>query len=178
MKRYLTFLAIVFAIGGLAQALCRHIIKAGGEKMFYEYDGNQFVIGNKFFQGVHCGKIFKTVLEEESKVIDTLGVNVLNDAAETGNPMIWFGPRLGWSYAAWGIKSPKGPLFWEPGTAFAAKDRERLFAKFMDQRYNVLVLFKGCELGGYSDAEQRAIEQAYNIDGKSFQTLIILTRKK
>jgi hypothetical protein len=119
-NRYLTWVCVVLAAGGIAQGIGRDRIKAIGMPLFFEYDDSKHVLDSGFFQGLHCGDVFFEVNRELLEV-------VRRESSST----LWFGPRIQWAYAAYGKPSPRGqPIWWHPGVSFALADEDTYFNRF------------------------------------------------
>jgi hypothetical protein len=187
LNRYLAWVCVVLTASGIAQGACREHVKTAGYPLFFEYDGDKYVEDEGyydgwgyhplpqqpgaehqgFFKGVHCGRIFHELLQEEE--------TVLRQAPPSS--AIWFGPRLQWGYAAFNKPSPRNqPVWWEPGLSFPAVEEGVYFDRFLASRFNVLILFKN-DLSHYSEDEKQRIMAQYDVD-QSMQVLTILRLKK
>ncbi|MDX1948712.1 MAG: hypothetical protein SFU86_25210 [Pirellulaceae bacterium] len=104
--------SLAFVFAGTAQLLLiagfitvnRTRIHDIGAYKFWEPGATQSIQDPVFFRGVAGGPILRTVL---SQVNDVLRVT------DDKNTTIYFGPRMDFGYAAYGIEPPRGlPLWW------------------------------------------------------------------
>jgi len=165
-NRYLTWVCVVLAAGGVAQGIGRDRIKAIGMPLFFEYNDTRHTLSGGFFQGLHCGDVFDELIREITAVLH-----------QEESSSIWFGPRMQWSYAAFNKPSPHNqPAWWHPGVAFAKADEELYFNRFLASRFDVLILFKN-DVAYFSQDEVRRMTEQYNVD-QSLPLLTILRLKK
>jgi hypothetical protein len=159
-QQYVTGLCMVLAAAGIAQGICRERVKTAGVNLFFQYDGNKYILKDGLFAGTHCGDLFTEILREESLLLKT----------NTGS--IWFGPVLKWGYAAFNMEPPKSqPIAWNPDVFGGEGKRSLYFEQFMDSRFETLIFFKDMP-EGYTQEELRRIGEAYVVD-ESFHTLTV-----
>jgi len=165
-NRYLSWVCVVLAAGGIAQGMGRDRIKAIGMPLFFEYDDSKHVLDSGFFQGLHCGDVFFEVNRELFEVL-----------RRESSSTLWFGPRIQWAYAAYGKPSPRQqPIWWHPGVAFAAADEETYFNRLVESRTEVLIFLKN-DVAYYTQDKVQRLTQAYTVD-QSFPMLTILRLRK
>jgi hypothetical protein len=164
-SRYLTWVCVILAAGGIAQGLARDRIKVIGMQLFFEFDDSKHVMESGFFQGVHCGDVFYEVNLELAELL-----------RRESSSTLCFGPRLQWAYAAYDKSSPRGqPIWWHPGVSFATGEQDVYFDRFLESRA-VFVLIKNDVLWSpsyYTEQQARQLAQRYSVD-QSFPLLTIL----
>jgi hypothetical protein len=164
---FVLMLCCAFLSCGAAYAVCRKSVEESGIPLFFEYNGYTHTIPDGFFKDLKCGNVMAGVFDESARVLASL--------KPWQKP--WFGPRMKWGYAWAGIPSPIGgdmPM-WEPGTTFARSEEKDRFDKFMNARFDVLILFKN-DLTYYTPEEIGRITGAYDIDN-SGSTITVLRLK-
>lgn len=164
-NRYLALVCVVLGGVALAQGTARDRIQSIGPVQFFEWDDSRHIIRDGFFKGVHCGDVFDEMLKEVTAV-----------ANRNPSSTFWFGPRMQWGYAAFDKPSPlHEPVIWDPDTMFDNSHREIYFNNFLQNRLQILILFKN-DLTHYTQEEVQRISQLYNVD-QSFPALTVLRLK-
>ncbi|GEM_PF-1440948 len=118
-----------------------------------------------FFAGMQGSRRFQRMLDE------------LRQALRENNGTIYFGPRMEFAYAMFGLPSPRGlPIWWDPGTSFPASQEGVYENVWFDSRFQTLILSKR-DTTYYSWRFLKRWESLY-IEDKRFPELTILRRKK
>jgi len=163
-SRYLAFICVTLGFVGLAQGMARDRIQSIGPIQFFEWNDSQF-ISDGFFKGVHCGNVLQEVVKEVTDVVH-----------REPSATVWFGPRMQWGYAAYDKPSPlHEPVIWDPQTMFNNAQRAVYFNNFLQNRRQLLILFKN-DLTHYEQDEVQQIAQLYNVD-QSYPLLTVLRLK-
>jgi hypothetical protein len=126
---YLTCLCAVLACLGLSEALSRHRAKANYD--FFEFTEVSEPYPVPFFQGLHTGPIFHSVVDHIAAMCATQDMT-----------HAFFANRLQWAYAAFHLQSPKNqPIWWHPGVSFSAADQSLYMKDWLSRGFNpVLVM--------------------------------------
>lgn len=167
-EHYLSYVCIGLAVFAVQWGARRDRVRSDCPYKFHEpYDaGDRHVVGDGFFQGLHCGDIFAETYNEVAAV---LAQNPTNTVA--------FGPRMGWCYAAFNKPSPKGlPIYWEPGTAFPTADTDKLFHHLLESKFDLFILIKD-DTTYYTQDQVNSILSMYDVDD-SRRILTVLKLKK
>jgi hypothetical protein len=89
---------------------------------------------------------------------------------------IFFGPRLEFAYAVFGLPAPKGlPIWWDPGTAFAGEDEPALIETWRQRSFQTVILLAG-DTTYYSPLFQKLIHATYQRDDR-WGVITVLHRK-
>jgi hypothetical protein len=152
----------------LGQGITRQRVKVIGPYMFYEDQLASGAFPDGFFKGLRSGEIFAAMNKELSHLI-----------RQQPNASIAFGPRLQWAYAAFNKPSPANqPIWWHPGVSFAASDEQLYISRFMESRFDLIVIGRGNGPTVYmSEDFIRELLQHYTPD-QSYSTLIVLRHRK
>jgi hypothetical protein len=164
-NRYFALACVVLGAAGLAQGMARDRVQSIGPVQFFEWDGSRHTIADGFFKEVRCGDVFEEVLKEEAEVL-----------RREPSSSVWFGPRMQWGYAAFAKPSPlHEPVQWDHAM-FDQSHEEFYFNNLLQNRRQVLILFKN-DLSGYTQDEVQRLLQQYDVD-QSFPLLTLLRLKK
>jgi len=129
--RYVKLLTVVLVAIGLTQGITRDRVKAIGPGAFFESQLVPEPIHNPFFRGLRTGRIFQSVL---AQVGQTVG--------RYPGAHVYFGPRMQWGYAAFGLPSPVGqPIWWHPGVSLASSDVGFYLDRWSAAEFDVLVFW-------------------------------------
>jgi hypothetical protein len=131
-RRY--YLIMGFLIMGIAcaQAITRHRVEAIGPGLFFEYRLSKRCPSPEFFKGLHTGDTFPEVCSEVSSVL--VGAD---------RSSVYFGPRMQWAYAAFGLNPPTNqPPWWDPGVTFPKSMENTYISAWASQKFDTLVFFK------------------------------------
>jgi hypothetical protein len=113
-----------------AQAIMRHRVALIGP--FFELRLSDRAPLPPFFKGLHTGDIFSEICSEVDAVLSRFG-----------RSSVYFGPRMQWAYAAYGLTPPLNqPSWWHPGVSFP-KGMESAYIKgWASRKFDTVVLFK------------------------------------
>ncbi len=106
------FAAIVFS--DLYMGAVRYRVFSTGPHMYFEWNDSNQSPGVPFFRNLKASTRFNNVVDQVGETLKT-------------NPQpVFFGPRMEFAYAAFGLPSPRHiPLFWTPGDFLREKERAR-----------------------------------------------------
>ena len=135
------------ALFGLSCILIALGVEAGASRIRVELIGSglffeppetiQKLNANSFFRDLYAGPRLRRVLEEIQEATEK--ENRENDPA----PRIFFGPRINFGYAAFGISPPKGlPVFWHPGVSYSLKKEPEIVNSFHEDKFDLCVFLK------------------------------------
>ena len=132
-QRYLVALTILLMGVATAQAVVRSRVEAIGPGVFFEHE---LVAGHpspEFFAGLKTGRNFQAVCTEVETAL-----------RQTKDSSVYFGPRMQWAYAAFGIEPPRHqPSWWHPGVAFSQAEEGAYIAQWDTNRFGTLMFLKG-----------------------------------
>lgn len=131
-KGYFSAFACVLIGIACAQAVMRYRVKLIGPGAFFENRLSDRASSPPFFKGLRTGNIFSEVCSEVDVVL-----------ARFGRSSVYFGPRMQWAYAAFGVTPPLNqPSWWHPGVSFP-KEMESYYIKaWASREFDTVVLFK------------------------------------
>jgi hypothetical protein len=161
--RGLVALAAALVFVGVGLGLSRQRVKAIGYDAFFQYAPLQQVPANEFFDGVRASpRLISAVIEIRS----ALG------AGGATPEKVFFGPRMQWGYAAFGLRSPQGePVWWHPGVSFPSDAEPYFVSEWIKARHDLLVFLKND--GTYLSPEFiQALSERYVADN-SYPTLTV-----
>jgi len=122
-------------------------------------------IETPFFRNLEASERFKIVLDQ------------IRDEVKRRPGSIFFGPRLEFAYAAFHIASPQHvPVWWHPGTSFAAKDEPALIQIWESHQFDTLIFLKD-DFTYYSTRFLAVINDHYARDDH-FSELTIMRAKR
>ena len=117
-----------------------------------------------FFKDLIASETFADVLQQ------------IGEAVENEREGVFFGPRMEFAYAAFGLPSPKHlPPWWDPGTSFAWRKEGTLVHIWVAQRFRTLIFLKD-DFTDYSPLFQKVINERYMRDDH-FSELTIMRAK-
>jgi len=159
---------LICILVGLAsgQALTRDRVKAIGPGAFFESQTVDSSGLPEFFSGLSAGQNLNVVASEVQRLV-----------AEHGNVPIYFGPRMQWAYAAFGIDSPKGqPSWWHPGVSFDVRKEAFYESSLVETGFPIMVFLRD-DFTYMSPNLLGRLSESYGVD-PSFSTLTVLRRKR
>jgi len=159
-------LAALLAGTGFGEALVRDRVRAIGPGAFFDFVTNQVAVSRGFFDGLHGSPVFVEVLKELAEALPP-----------EKDKKIWFGPRMQWAYAAFGISPPlRQPSWWHPGVSYSPGEQPQLLKEWFNHRFEVLI-FLGSD-GTYLPDEMLAnIKTGFTYAGND-KFLTILKRRR
>jgi len=161
-------IVLVCFLVGLAsgQALTRDRVKAIGPGAFFESQTVDSSGLPEFFSGLRAGQNLHVVASEVQRV-----------AEERKNAPVYFGPRMQWAYAAFGINSPKRqPVWWHPGVSFDAEKEASYESMLVEEGFPIMVFLRD-DFTYMSARLLGRLSENYGVD-TSFSTLTVLRRQK
>jgi hypothetical protein len=164
-RRY--YLIQGFLIMGIscAQAVTRHRVEAIGPGIFFEYRLSVRRPSPEFFKGMHTGDTFPEVCSEVASVL-----------AGADRYSVYFGPRMQWAYAAFGLNPPTNqPPWWDPGVAFPKSMENKYISAWASQKFDTLIFFKN-DLTYMPQEFIELLVAEYSVD-QSYPLLTVLHRK-
>jgi len=163
-KGYFSALACVLIGIACAQAVTRHRVEAIGPGLFFEHRLSDHPPSTAFFMGLHTGDIFPEVCSEVDAVL-----------SQSDRSSVYFGPRMQWAYAAFGVAPPLNqPSWWHPGVSFP-KSMEGYYIKaWASGKFSTAVFFKN-DLTYMSPDFIEIFSKNYTVD-QSYPLLTILHR--
>ncbi len=131
-----------------------------GAHTFFEWKDANVSPGNPFFRDLVSSSRFRSVIKQIGEVL------------KSSPPPVFFGPRLEFSYAVFGLSSPRHlPLWWHPGTSFRATDEPELLTAWRADRFATLIFLKD-DYTYYSATFLRMIKDGYYRD-RGFSELTV-----
>ena len=127
---YVAFLCSPMA-ADLYMGAVRYRVEGIGYHSYFEWRDASHTVDVPFFSNLKASGRFQTVVEEVRQTLK-------------GNPgPVFFGPRMEFSYAAFGVASPTHlPAWWHPGTSFARTDEPALLKNWLNHRFATLIFLK------------------------------------
>ena len=140
-RRYCGFVALLLAFVGTGEAIVRHRVKAIGYRAFFEYAMLNDAMPSGFF--LNC-RIGPRLAATDGQVAAVLAGVSRAEHKPQNSLRVYFGPRMQWAYAAYGLQSPAGlPVWWHPGVSFKISDEERYVRHLRESRFDVAIFLKG-----------------------------------
>lgn len=122
-------LAALLAGMGIGEALVRDRVRGIGSGAFFDFVTIPEPVSGGFFDGLHGSPVFVEVLKELAEALPP-----------EKDKKIWFGPRMQWAYAAFGISPPAHqPSWWHPGVSYSPSEQPQLLREWGNHRFEVLV---------------------------------------
>ena len=111
-RRYYTAILCGVLVSSIYMAAERYRVSGMGKQSFFEWTNAERPAGTDFFGTCKAGPRFEAVLNQVGEIVAT-----------SPRP-IFFGPRMEFGYAVFGLTSPLHiPLWWHPGSSFAHRTR-------------------------------------------------------
>ena len=155
-KGYFPVLACVLVGIACAQAVTRHRVEAIGPWMFFQHRLSDRPPTPVFFKGLRTGEIFPEVCSEVDTVL-----------SQSGRSSVYFGPRMQWAYAAFGVKPPLGqPSWWHPGVSFPNSMESNYIKAWASKKFDTVVFFKN-DMTYMSPEFREILNKDYTIDQSS-----------
>jgi len=128
----LSAIGCLFVTMSLREAVTRERVRTIGPSRFFENKIDDTPIQDGFFEGLYTGHNLKTCISSIRTLLNSVG-----------HRPIFFGNRVQWAYAAFGLPDHVGlPIVWEPGVTFAFSDEPMLTQRWLDARFDLLVIFE------------------------------------
>jgi hypothetical protein len=123
-------------------AQSRWRVRAIGNGAFWEGGELRSTIKSPFFRGFWHSESFEALNQEISETLQELSVT---DRASP-EPSVFFGPRIEFGYAAYGLPSPKGfPIFWwyEPSVSMPTAEVDPAVERFKKYQFKLCIFLAG-----------------------------------
>jgi hypothetical protein len=129
---YVPFVAGVLIVCGVASGLVRQRVRGIGFGTYFQYELDPGASRLPFFSGVAVSRRLLDVEQEIRRLLDEL---------QPRNP--FFGPRLQWAYAAYGLRSPlREPVWWHAGVSYGRPDERALMARWTVNAHDAIVFLR------------------------------------
>lgn len=160
---YVAFLCALVA-SDLYMGARRYKVQGIGMHTFYYWNDSGPVRGIPFFGNLQASARFRATLDQIGQV---LGRN---------QGPVFFGPRMEFAYAVFGLPSPKHlPVWWDPGTSFAVAQYPSILEAWRNNRFRTLVFLKH-DFTRYSPEFLQLIDSLYAVD-ESYPDLTLFHSK-
>lgn len=162
----LRWFACVLAGAGIALGMTRHRVQAIGYGLFFESRLLETPIEGPFFAGMRTGPTFRITFSEVSRAV-----------AEGQGKRFYFGPRMQWAYAAFGIEPPRNqPAWWHPGVSFSPKDEPLYIERWKESKFDVVILYHQ-DVTYMHPSLIAWIGGHYELDSEGYRRVSVLRRK-
>jgi hypothetical protein len=161
-KGYFSAFACVLIGIACAQAVMRHRVALIGP--FFEHRLSDRAPSPPFFKGLHTGDIFSEICSEVDAVL-----------SQFGRSSVYFGPRMQWAYAAFGLTPPLNqPSWWHPGVSFPKAEESSYIKAWAARKFETVILVKNDT--PYMSPEFIEILDKYYTTDQSSSFLTVLRR--
>jgi hypothetical protein len=170
------FIGVVCAsmAGDLYYGAARVRVYGIEEHLFFEWKDNGSRVASGFLKNM---RVSSTMVEVEREV---------GSALKTYPGPYFFGPRMEFNYAAFGLTSPEHlPLYWQAGTSYGVAEEAHLAGVWQQSRFPTLIFLKAGAVGDdpedvddstYPDAVIGTIDRDY-VKDERFPYLTIYRRR-
>ena len=161
---YVAFLCALMA-SDLYMGARRYRVETIGFHTFYYWNDSGPVRNIRFFPNLQASARFRATLDQIGQVL-----------RRDPGP-VFFGPRMEFAYAAFGLQSPKHiPVWWHPGSSFSFAQYPSVLEAWRNDRFRTLVFLKD-DFTRYSPEFLELINSTYSID-ESYPDLTIFHTKR
>lgn len=174
LRRFTIAVLCASIAGDLYYGVARLRIYPIGPGVFFQWRDNQHRMDSGFFKNMRVAEGMVQVQQDVSDVLKH-------------NPgPYFFGTRLDYNYAAFGVPSPEHfPAWWQPGTAFPVSAESSLIDRWKQDRFQTLVFLKHGFAGNddtmfytfYPPEWMDAIRNNYVADNETYPTLTVYHRR-
>ncbi len=155
---------VALAFMDMSIAASRYRVSLIGPHRFFEWSAPLSSPGPKFFSGMLASPRLRETVERIDRLM------------QHNSGKVFFGPRLEFAYAAFGVTPPSDiPVWWDPGAAFARADEPRYVEAWRQKHFDTLVFFAG-DATYYPAALLKLIEAEYVRD-PAFDLISVYRRK-
>ena len=156
-KHALTMLILAFSLELALFGVMRERVKAAGEGSFWEPDSTLVIEHQGFFKGVSTGPALIAFQREVQSFI-----------TNGGSKHIFFGPRVEFGYAAFGVYPPKQlPLWFHPGLSWPLRAENGLIDRWVSHSFDVVILFRN-DSGEMPERLKEIIRNEYELRSPEF----------
>jgi hypothetical protein len=128
-------------------------------------------------EAIPPGQPFFSSFQGSAELPQLLG-EVQRAIAPHGNQPVFFGPRLEFCYAVFGLQSPTGlPLLWDPGSLFPEDDEPMLLDRWREKPFALLLFAEG-DMTYYSPAFVEMINEKYVLDPEESKISVYRPRER
>ncbi len=160
---YVAFLCSLVAADLYIGAI-RYRVETIGYRAFFEWGDASHPVDSPFFPHLRASARFQAVVAQARQALK-----------ENQGP-VFFGPRLEFGYAAFGIPSPRNlPVWWHPGTAFARADEPAFLRNWLDRRFATLIFLRN-DFTYYSPEFLSLIANLYSRDDRYAELTVFHAR--
>ena len=130
-RNFYTAFLIALAFSDIHMGVVRIRVDGIGRHMYFEWLDDNKRVHVPFFRDLRASTRFQAVVDQVQQALQT-------------NPQpVFFGPRMEFAYAAFHVPSPLYlPVWWDPGTSFAAKREPELLGVWQARRFGTLIFLK------------------------------------
>jgi hypothetical protein len=159
--------------GDLYYGATRMRVYTIGPHLFFEWQDNRQRIDSGFLKNMRVSSKMIEIERETKLAIDT-------------NPgPYFFGTRIDFNYAVFGLRSPdQFPAWWHPGTAFPLEDQSRIIQAWQAHHFQTLVFLKssvprieGAAYTYYPPEFFDALDRGYVRDDESYSEITVYRRQ-
>jgi hypothetical protein len=162
-RAYVAFLCSL-AAADLYVGAIRSRVEGMGLHSFFEWNDSSHASGMQFFPNLRTSAGFQTAVGQVREVL-----------GQHPGP-IFFGPRMEFNYAAFGLPSPKHlPIIWDPGNQFPFSEEGSMLASWQRNRFATLI-FQRDDFIFYSPQFLQLIDSLYSRDD-SYSMLTVFHAK-
>lgn len=164
LRRFCVAFLLSLMFTDLYMGAVRYRVYGIGPHEYFEWTDSDQHIPQLFFRDLTASTRFKEVVEQVGQTLKT-------------NPgPFFFGPRMEFSYAAFGLPSPLHlPPWWDPGTSFAYAHESELLSAWHADDFATLIFLKN-DFTYYSPRFLRLINRYYVRDDSRSQLTVFHTR--
>ncbi len=132
-------LAVILMFSGLAQGASRRRIEEIGYNMFYQWTAEPLEHPNlPLFRHLRASPLMCRAIDEARQA-----------TAAHGTTGLFFGTRLEFLYAGFGVPSPVGlPQWWHPGTGYPLARKLEMVARWDEARFRTLIFLVRADEAG------------------------------
>ncbi len=156
VRRFYPALLCALIFSDLYMGAVRRRVEGIGPGTFYEWNAPLASIDQPFFRDLKASMRFR-------RVVDQVG-----DALQTNTQPVFFGPRMEFAYANFGVPSPLHlPIWWHPALSFAPAQESDLLQVWRKSGFRTLIFLKdnpGQAFTYYSPRFMKLIETLYDRD--------------
>ena len=119
---------LALAFSDLDIGVSRYRVFQIGPHRFFEWQEPLPNPGTPFFSGMQASPYLRDTMTSIARVL------------QKDHGTVFFGPRLEFAYAAFGLPAPKDlPIWWDPGTAFAREDQPALIEVWRQKHFKTIL---------------------------------------
>ncbi len=164
LRQFYAAFLIALIFSDIYMGVVRVRVLGIGPHKFFEWNDSNHAVGRPFFRDLRASARFQTVVAQ------------VDESLKSNPKPVFFGPRMEFAYAAFGLPSPTHlPVWWHPGTSFAAKREPELLDAWRAKRFATLIFLKD-DFIYYSPRFRRMIDRLYFRDDSRSELTIFHAR--